>query len=157
MGQQLETGILLAEPQRLEVENALEMVEDKFKEDSVIYTTEWDSDNENAVSPVSLCRKGCFLIHILGHQELEARLAKWFRCNDAKWADLMCRIQSSELGAAMVPASPKQTKVAREEIVEKYDDDFDVDCDLACMKVRATLHSNWRSKSITPALSRRWW
>ena len=82
--------------------------------------------------------KECFLTHILGHQELEARLAKWFRCNDAKWADLMYRIQSSEPGAVMAPPSPNPTKVAREEVVEKYDDDFDEDCDLSCMKVRAT-------------------
>lgn len=106
--------------------------------------------------PDSLCTKS-FLIRILGHQELEARLAKWFRCNDAKWADLICRIKSTELGTIMVPSSPKPAKVVCEEVVEKYDDDFDVDCDLPCMKVRATPYSNWCSKSIPPALSLKWW
>jgi hypothetical protein len=53
----------------------------------------------------------------------------------------MRRIQSSELRASEVPPSPESTKVVREEAIEKYDDDFDVDCDLPCIKVRATPHS----------------
>jgi len=75
------------------------------------------------------------------YQELEARLAKWIKCNDAKWADLMRRIQSSGLGASKEPPSPESTKVVHEEAVEEYDDDFVVDCDLPCMKVRVTRHS----------------
>jgi len=67
----------------------------------------------------------------MGRQELEARLAEWIKCNDAKWADLMRRIQSSGLG------TPESTKVVHEEVVEEYDDDFVVDCDLPCMKVRS--------------------
>jgi len=77
----------------------------------------------------------------MGHQELEARLAKWIKCNDAKWADLMRRIQRSGLGNSKVPPSPESTKVVHEEVVEEYDNDFVVDCDLPCMKVRVTHRS----------------
>lgn len=92
---------------------------------------------------------------ILGLQELEARLAQWVECNDAKWADLMRRIQSSEIGTSMVPPSPKSTKVAHEEVVEKYDDDFVVDYDLHSMKVRTTLSSFGNLYPIRPQLSPR--
>ena len=85
-------------------------------------------------------------------QELEARLAKWLKCNDAKWADLMRRIQSSETGTTKAPL-PESTKVAHEEAVEKYDDDFVVNCDLSCMKVRATLSSFGDLNPSGPQLS----
>jgi hypothetical protein len=88
----------------------------------------------------------------MGHQELEARLAKWVKCNDAKWADLMRRIQSSELGGSKLPPSPESTKVVHEEVVEKYDDDFDVDCNLPCMKVRVTL-THCAFDSLNPFVS----
>ena len=128
-------------------------MEDGLEEDSVAYTTEyWDSDNEDAVSWHPFVQCDCSFI-FLGHQELDARLAKWFKCNDAKWADLMRRIQSSELGASKVPPSPESTKVACEEVVEKYDDDFDVDCDLPCTKVRATPHSFGVLNPSVPQLS----
>lgn len=114
------------------------MAEDGFEEDSVAYTTDWESDKEDAVSRHPFAQGVFSHPYVLGLQELEARLAKWVKCNDAKWADLMGRIQSSELGPK-VPSSPKSNKVAHDEVVEKYDDDFVVDCDLPCMKVRATL------------------
>ena len=85
-------------------------------------------------------------------QELEVRLAKWFRCNDAKWADLMCQIQSSEPGGP----SPTQSKVARKEIVEKYDDDFDVECDLHSIKVRTTPRLTGDLKTIFRLAHSQW-
>lgn len=53
----------------------------------------------------------------------------------------MRRIQASELGDSKVPPSPQSTRAICDEDVEKYDDDFDVDCDLPSMKVRATHRS----------------
>ena len=135
------TSTLLAEPERPYVEDALEMTEDGYEEDSVAYTTEWESDKEDAVSRHPFAQGVFPHPFVLGLQELEARLAKWVKCNDAKWADLMCRIQGSELGTSKVPPSPEATKVAHDEVVEKYDDDFVVNCDLPCMKVRTTLRS----------------
>lgn len=140
-GQHPATGILLAEPERFYVEDTSEMTEDGFEEDSVAYTTEWESDKEDAVSPHHFAQGVVPHLYFLGHQELEARLTKWVKCNDARWADLMRRIQSSEQGASKVPPSPQSTGVIRDEVVEKYDDDFDVDSDLPCMKVRATHRS----------------
>ena len=131
------------------------MTEDGFEEDSVAYTTEWESDKEDAVSRHRFAQGVFSHPYVLGIQELEERLAKWVKCNDAKWADLMCRIQSSESGASKVPPSPKSTKVAHEEVVEKYDDDFVVDCDLPCMKVRATLYSFGNLNPYGPQLSPR--
>ncbi len=117
------------------------MTEDGFEEDSVAYTTEWESDKEDAVSRHPFAQGVFPHPHILGPQELETRLANWVKCNDAKWADLMRRIQGSEVGTSKIPPPPESTKVAHEEVVEKYDDDFVVDCDLPCMKVSATLSS----------------
>jgi hypothetical protein len=53
----------------------------------------------------------------------------------------MHRIRNSGLEDAGVPPFPKPTKVAHKETVEEYDDDFDVNCDLACMKVRPIPYS----------------
>lgn len=43
-------GTLPTEPESLDFEDALEMMEDSFEGDSAAYTTEWDSENEDAVS-----------------------------------------------------------------------------------------------------------
>jgi hypothetical protein len=53
----------------------------------------------------------------------------------------MHRVQSQGGGAVVVPTLPKPAKVADEEVIEDYDDDFDVDCDSPCMKVSPTPHS----------------
>lgn len=147
--QRLATGVLVAEPERPDIENAPEMGNDSFEEDSVVYTTKLDSDNEDAVS------RDPFMQGVFPHpyfQELEVRLAKWFRSNDVKWVDLMYQIQSSEPGGP----SPKPSKVAREEVVEKYDDDFDVKCDLPSIKVRATPNLIGYLKALYPLALSQW-
>jgi len=151
----LATGTLLAEPERPGVGNALEMAEDGFEEDSVACTSDWDSGNEDAVSRHPFAQGVLSHQSFRAHQELDARLDKWFSRNEAKWADLMRRIQSSgaELGAVAVSPSTKPTRVGHTEVVENYDEDFDVDCDLPCMKVRAALHSTGVLNPSSPALS----
>jgi len=151
----LATGTLLAEPERPDVGNALEMAEDGFEEDSVACTSDWDSGNEDAVSRHPLAQGVLSHQSFWGYQELDARLDKWFSRNDAKWADLMRRIQSSdaELGAVVGSPSTKPTRVGHTEVVENYDEDFDIDCDLPCMKVRATPHPTGVLNPPSPALS----
>ena len=55
----------------------------------------------------------------------------------------------------MVLHSPESTKVVHEEVVEKYDDDFVVDCDLPSMKVSTTLSSFGNLNPYRPQLSPR--
>lgn len=51
------TDVLVDERERLDIENAPEIRGDSFEEDCVVYSTEWDSDNEDAVSWDPLCKK----------------------------------------------------------------------------------------------------
>ena len=69
-GQRPPTSIPLADPESLYVEDPLEMTEDGFEEDSVAYTTEWESDNEDAVNRHPSAQRVVPSLYILGFQEL---------------------------------------------------------------------------------------